>query len=111
MGYLKQDAILVNCDNVCEIEVAIATDDLTVVLSYPLSDGSTSVLKGTLTFQKQGANSFTKTAAEYGAIFAQAIGEMGNAFGINSIPVVEEETSGGVVSSIAPSYAAAFATP
>ena len=113
MGYLKQNAILVNCDNVCEIETAIATNNLTVVLSYPLSNGSTNVLKGTLTFTKQSANSFTKTAAEYGAIFAEAIGKMGNAAGINAIPVVEEKvtSSGALVGAIAPSYAAAFAAP
>ena len=112
MGYLKQDGILVNCDNVCEIETAIATNALTVKLSWPVNS-STNVLKGTLTFTKQSANSFTKSAAEYGAIFAEAIGKMGNAAGINAIPVVEEKvtSSGALVGAITPTYAAAFAAP
>jgi hypothetical protein len=113
MGYLKQDAILVNCDNVCEIETAISSNDLTVKLSWPVNS-STNVLKGTLTFTKGGSNSFMKSAAEYGAIFADAIALGGGAVsGSIAIPVVEQEVTatGVVVGAIAPAFAVAFAAP
>jgi hypothetical protein len=113
MGYLKQDAILVNCDNVCEIETGISSNDLTVKLSWPVNS-STNVLKGTLTFTKGGSNSFTKSAAQYGAIFADAIALGGGIVsGSIAIPVVEEEVTatGAAVGAIAPSFAVAFAAP
>ena len=114
MGYLKEGGILVNCDNVCEIVTDITGNDLTVVLSWPLANGGANVLKGTLTWSKGAANSFTKTEAEYQAIFADAVAIGGGAVsGGIALPTVEQEVTatGAYVGIITPGYGAAFAAP
>ena len=112
MGYLQEGGILIPCDSVLEVTAGIAANDLTIVITQPVVDSTNNVVKGTLTFTKGGANSFTKTEAAYAEEFASAIADAGGvSAGSIELPTVDEEVTatGAFVGSITPTYAVAFA--
>ena len=112
MGYLQEGGILIPCDSVLEVTAGIAANDLTIVITQSVVDNAANVVKGTLTFTKGAANSFTKTAAAYAEEFASAIAEAGGiSAGSIDLPTVGEEvTATGVfVGLITPTYGVAFA--
>jgi hypothetical protein len=107
MGFIKLPVNkLISCDSVMAVGAAISSNTLTVDVVYtPLASGD-ELLKNKIVYTKGGSNSFTKTEAEYVAMFVEAVEKMSGATGSSVAgPIVEQKvtSSGALVGEITPS--------